>query len=100
MSRLMAKKAATAAEQRHMGAVAALGCIVCRNLGHEDTPAHVHHLLSHTMGKRSPHTSTIPLCAYHHTQGGYGHAIHAGKQAFEARHGTEAELLEQVRILL
>ena len=38
------KRAATAAEKRHMGRVAALGCILCDHLGLGATPAQVHHI--------------------------------------------------------
>jgi hypothetical protein len=39
----------------------------------------------------------IPLCPHHHTDGGEGHAIHAGRESWEAIHGTELDLLAQVR---
>lgn len=34
----------TAAEKRHMGKVAEVGCILCHHLGLGATPAHVHHI--------------------------------------------------------
>ena len=84
-------------ERDHMGRVAALSCIVCRNEGLGDTPAMVHHIGNGTMGKRASNYETIPLCSEHHQHGGHGVAVHAGRKAFEARYGTEQELLEQTR---
>lgn len=86
------------AEREHMGRVASLGCCVCRNLGFGASPAEVHHLRTGTgAGRRASNFDTIPLCPNHHRLGGSGVAIHAGKQSFEARYGTELELLEQTR---
>ena len=88
---------ATKAERDHMGAVAALGCVVCRNLGFGGTPAEVHHIGNGTLGKKASNFETIPLCDVHHRNGGHGVAVHAGRKTFEARYGTERELLEQTR---
>ena len=88
---------ATKAERNHMGAVAALGCVVCRNLGFGETPAEVHHIGNGTLGKKASNYETIPLCEVHHRNGGHGVAVHAGRKTFEARYGTERELLEQTR---
>ena len=88
---------ATKAERDHMGAVAALGCVVCRNLGFGETPAEVHHIGNGTLGKKASNYETIPLCDAHHRNGGHGVAVHAGRKTFEARYGTERELLEQTR---
>ena len=97
----MAKKAATKAERDHMGKVAALGCIACLNMGYPGTPAAVHHILTGAgMSQRASHYDTLPLCGAHHQTGGHGVAIHAGVKTWEGIHGTELELLEQVRGLL
>ena len=79
----MAKKPATKAESDHMGEVAALGCIICRR------PAEVHHIAGH--GMRASHYETIPLCPDHHRNG--NDCVHAGRRTFEAKFGTEKELL-------
>lgn len=87
----------TAAEKRHMSAVASLGCIVCRRLGYSDTPACVHHIRTGVgMGKRASNLDTLPLCHHHH-QGAEG--IHGmGRKAWERHFGfTEVELLEQTK---
>jgi len=94
----------TKAERDYLAAVAALGCCVCPE---PDTPAHVHHykglggyfegeddggeFISITLkgsctGKKAPYWETFPLCPAHHTQGGYGTAIHDGIVAWEAEH--------------
>lgn len=88
---------ATKAERDHMGAVAALGCVVCRNLGFGVSPAEVHHIGNGTLGKKASNYETIALCPSHHRNGGHGVAVHAGRKTFEERYGTERELLEQTR---
>ena len=87
----------TKSEMDHMGRVAALCCVVCRNEGLGSTPAMVHHIGNGTMGKRASNYEVIPLCPTHHQHGGHGVAVHAGRKAFEVRYGTEKELLEQTR---
>ena len=87
---------ASKAEKEHMARVAALSCVVCRNLGLGDTPATVHHLRDKTgVGRRASHYEVIPLCLLHHQTGGYGGAFHAGPAEWERRYGTQRELLEQ-----
>ena len=89
------------AERKHLDAVAGLGCIVCYNMGHPDTPACIHHIRAgQGMSQRASNYETIPLCPTHHQHGGFGVAIHAGQKTWEGIHGTEAELLEQVRGML
>lgn len=79
---------------RHMGKVAAVGCIVCRRLGYPDTPAQVHHIKEECgVAQRQSPFLTIPLCPEHHTQGGPGVAYHAGFREFERMYGTELDLL-------
>ncbi|WP_074392112.1 Ref family recombination enhancement nuclease [Buttiauxella gaviniae] len=77
--------------------VASLGCIVCRNLGHGETPAEIHHCSSGTgLSVRADNYHVIPLCHIHHRTGGNGLAIHAGRQTWEQNFGTELDLLNQV----
>lgn len=88
----------TKAESLHLGRLAALGCIVCLRLGHGVTPCEIHHPRRGTgMGRRASHYDAIGLCPAHHRTGGHGVAIHAGQRTWEARFGTEAELLADVR---
>jgi len=92
---------ASKTEKAHMSKVAALGCIACRQLGYDDTPAELHHIRSGSgAGQRASNYRVIPLCPWHHRQGGHGHAIHAGQAAFEKKFGTEEDLLKQVMEML
>jgi hypothetical protein len=78
---------ATAAQKRHMGRVAELGCIVC------SSPAEVHHIRTgYGGGQRAPHELTIPLCLDHH-RGDF--SIHKSKRQFENIYGSELDLLAQ-----
>ncbi|RXJ10449.1 Ref family recombination enhancement nuclease [Lelliottia nimipressuralis] len=99
----MSKKSTykTKAEQKHLERVASLGCIVCKNLGYEDSPAEIHHCSKGTgLSVRADNFHVIPLCVHHHRNGGHGTAIHAGRRTWENNFGTEAELLVQVLYLL
>ena len=84
------KKPATKAEKEHMSRVASLGCWVCSQ------PAQVHHIRPKGLGfsMRSSHYDTIPLCMSHHT-GSF--SIHNRKKEFEAKYGTEHEILQKVK---
>ena len=90
----MAKKQATKAERQYMERVASLRCSVCN--AYEVT---VHHCRINTgMGVRPSHYQTIPLCHFHH-QGAEGiHTI--GKKTWEAKYGTQQEMLEKTKELL
>jgi hypothetical protein len=72
--------------------LAEYGCIICRR------PAQIHHCGTHIGGGRD-HEKVIPLCVEHHTGGGYGVAIHAGKKEFEEKFGTEDELLIKIKMI-
>jgi hypothetical protein len=90
-----------AADKSHLDRVANLGCIVCLNLGFIDSPAEIHHpRTGQGMSQRARHQDAIPLCPRHHRTGGFGVAIHAGQKTWEAKYGTELELLAQVKKLL
>lgn len=89
------------AERLHLSRVASLGCIVCRITFGEFTPAEIHHPRAGMgMSQRASHFDSIPLCHVHHRTGGYGLAIHSGQKTWEAKFGTETELLDKVRELL
>ena len=90
----MAKKP-TKAESKYMGKVAEMGCIICVNIGHGETPAEIHHTSNGTMSKRAGNYEVIPLCHIHHRTGGYGVAVHSGRVQWEANFGTEQQLLQQ-----
>jgi len=84
------------AESDHISKVVELGCVACYNMGHNDTPAEAHHIGNGTMSKKASNYHVIPLCPFHHQNGGYGSAVHAGRKAFEKQHGSEQDLLVQV----
>lgn len=89
----------TKSDRKYLSWVAAMGCIVCRNLGYENTPSEIHHLRTgQGAGQRASNQTVIPLCPQHHRLGGYGVAIHAGQRQWEKLYGTEIKLLAQVRV--
>lgn len=94
------KRAPTAAERAYMGHVAALGCAVCRRLGHGATPAIVHHQRTGQGKMRASHYRTAPLCPRHHQDSGVG--VHdMGRPQFAEMYGfSEVDLIEETRALL
>ena len=90
----------TKAEKEHLSKVAALGCMVCKRMGYEGTPAEIHHPRRGTgLGQRASNYDAIPLCPEHH-RGNTG--IHGlGTKGFPKRWGfTESDLLDEVKMLL
>ena len=88
------------AEKAHLSKVAALGCMVCRRIGYEGTPAEIHHPRRGTgLGQRASHYDAVPLCPEHH-RGNTG--IHGlGTKGFPKRWGfNESDLLDDVKMLL
>lgn len=95
------RKNRTKTDKKYLECISELGCIVCLNLGYEGTPCEIHHIRSgQGAGQRADDTEVIGLCHPHHRTGGYGIAFHAGKRAWEEKHGTERELLAQTKTLL
>ena len=100
MKKRKPKSAPTAHESAYMGAVAALGCALCRRLGFGPTSAEVHHPRRGTgAGQRSSHYDTIGLCPEHH-RGATG--IHGmGVKAWMAHYGlSEADLTAETQAAL
>jgi len=63
-----------------MGRVAAIGCILCRHIGFQGTPAEVHHLKIGTgASDKASDWLTIPLCPRHHRVE-YPDSVHALKE--------------------
>lgn len=92
------KRAPTAQERAWMDWIAAQGCICCRMDGLPPRATAVHHILRG--GLRLGHRFTLPLCDPGHHQGGQPLGLisrHPWKARFEARYGTEMELLETLR---
>lgn len=80
----MGFRMATKLEKQYLSAVAGLGCIVCANNGHEDSPAEIHHLRrGKGISDRSMYWDCIPLCPCHHRLGD-GTANFAGEIGFHA----------------
>ena len=77
----------------HMGRVAGLGCILCRELGWGDTPAEVHHIREgQGAAMRASDFLTIPLCPEHHRGASGVHGM--GVKKFERTYKlTELDLL-------
>ena len=91
----------TKTERAHIIRVARLGCLACTKLGHFTPQAEIHHVrMGNGIGQRASHFDVLPLCHVHHRTGGHGVAFHAGQRTWEAKFGTEAELLAQVRELM
>jgi hypothetical protein len=84
-------------ERQHLGRLAALGCIACRQMGYSDTPAEIHHIRAGVgKGQRASHYEAIPLCPAHHrgTAGLKVPSIHGSKNNFIRAFGTEHQLLD------
>ena len=78
----------------YLAKVASLPCCVCG--AH---PVEVHHIRTGCgMGQKAGDDQTLPLCPRHHRTG--PDAFHAGPGEFQARHGSEAYLVEQTRLRL
>jgi hypothetical protein len=90
----------TAAEKKHMDRVAYLGCVVCRRMGYEGTPAELHHPRAGTgAGRRASHMDVIPLCPEHHRGKTGLHGL--GTKGFVKHYGySEADLLDDTQVLL
>jgi len=101
-SRGMKGRAPTAEESRFMDHVASLGCIACLKDGHHIQEVSIHHIDGRT--KPGAHFLVLPLCGPHHQQDDTDPrgriSVHGRKATFQARYGTQAELLaECVEIL-
>ncbi|WP_312547597.1 Ref family recombination enhancement nuclease [Massilia sp.] len=94
-SRGMKGRPPTAEETRFMEAIAQLGCVACRKDGWHNPDVSVHHIDGRT--KPGAHLLVLPLCAGHHQDGTGPNttliAVHPYKARFEARYGTQRELL-------
>lgn len=80
-------------EQKHMGIVASVGCVICREFKGERVPCHVHHIAEGS-GLRSDFL-VAGLCEEHHVG---PNGVHGGVKQFLRlyRLPTEYHLLELV----
>lgn len=87
-------------EREWMARVADYGCIACRMEGNFRQAA-VHHIVSGN--KRMGHLFTLPLCDPGHHQNGAQFdmvSVHPYKARFEAKYGTQLELLAKLKVEL
>lgn len=76
------------------------GCIACRIDGNQREAA-IHHIVSG--GRRLGHLFTLPLCDPGHHQNGQALgmvSVHPWRKRFEARYGTQLELLARLKVEL
>lgn len=93
-------KTPTKAEREWMASVASFGCIACHLDGHF-RPCAVHHIVEGN--KRLGHLFTIGLCQPGHHMDGEPLgmiSVHPWKKRFEARYGTQRELLALTKVKL
>lgn len=88
----------TAAERRIMDKIGGLGCIACLKDGITNPFISLHHIDGRT--KPGAHLLVLPLCAQHHQQDDTDPmgrvAVHPNKARFEAKYGTQRELLAEI----
>lgn len=98
-SRGMKGRAPTADEARFMDAMASLGCLACAKDGITNPWVSLHHIDGRT--KEGAHYKVLGLCAEHHQQDDTDPmgriSVHGSKKQFEARYGTQYELLAEAR---
>lgn len=95
------KRAATNEEERWLKAICEFGCVACWLDGSPWREPAVHHILRG--GRRMGHLHSLPLCDPGHHQSGQQFGMisrHPWKAQFEAKYGTEQQLLERLQLLL
>ncbi len=95
--------APTKAEKHYWNQVAELGCIACLQDGYRNPIVSIHHCDGRT--KPYAHLKVLGLCAGHHQRGANTNcptmlAIHGDKARFEAKYGTQAELMQKTADML
>lgn len=73
---------------KFLGQVAELGCMITGK------PAEIHHVRKH--GERRDDRKVVPLSHRHHRTGGYGVAIHDGKEKWQENFGSEVDMVAEV----
>lgn len=98
--RLRAKQRAVTAEEKVFWTRLAneVGCIACLLEGRRNTYVSIHHADGRT--KPGCHKLVLPLCGPHHQDDGTAIAIHPDKARFEAKYGTQEELLAKCHQIL
>lgn len=78
-------------ERLYLGRVARLGCMLCRVLGYDETPAEIHHVREgQGMAQRAENWLVVPLCPAHHRG---THGIHGDREDFKRARVDEMDLL-------
>jgi hypothetical protein len=81
-------------EQEFHNKIARLGCCACFKDGIINTYVSIHHIEGRT--KKGAQMKVLALCADHHQTGGEeAPAIHPWKARFEAKYGTQEDLLAE-----
>ena len=89
----------TKTEKAFWDKLASIGCIACLQDGIFNDYVSIHHIDGRT--KPGCHMKVLPLCAEHHQTGGESKpAIHPYKARFEAKYGTQIELLSKAKELI
>lgn len=98
----MKGRAPTAEESRFMSAIASLGCLACAKDGIVNPWISLHHIDGRT--KPGAHMLVLGLCASHHQQDDSDPmarlSVHGHKAQFEARYGTQRQLLAEAKAKL
>jgi len=96
-SRGMKGRPPTAEEARFMDRMGKLPCIACQKDGWTNHVISLHHIDGRT--KPGAHFLVLPLCGPHHQQDDTDPrgriSLHGHKKPFQARYGTERELLAE-----
>lgn len=96
-SRGMKGRPPTAEEARFMDRMGSLPCIACLKDGWTNEVISLHHIDGRT--KPGAHFLVLPLCGEHHQQDDSDPrrriSVHGRKATFEARYGTQRELLAE-----
>lgn len=85
-------------EKELWNAIAELGCIACRKDGRFNPYVLIHHCDGRT--KPGAHKKVLALCAGHHQDGSGAIdliAVHPYKARFEAKYGTQEELMQETK---
>jgi hypothetical protein len=94
------KRKPTREEERWIKAALNFGCWACVLDGHAPRPTAYHHIV--VGGRRLGHLFGFGLCdPGHHQNGGQDFiSRHPNKAQFEARYGTELEILAKLKVRL
>lgn len=100
---LKTKQRAVSAEDKALwDCLAALGCVACMKDGHYNPHVSIHHVDGRT--KEGCHQRVLALCAPHHQKDDTDPmrriSVHGNKARFEARYGSQAELMAMCNELL